>query len=87
MRLARAYDEDDRHLRRLATAIAKVHVRKRFPGVAAEALEVLGGNGYVEESGMPRIYREAHGPRAAGLPAGAPRPGRGGGGGLARRGA
>jgi len=59
MRLARAYDEDDRHLRRLATAIAKVHVCKRFPGVAAEALEVLGGNGYVEESGMPRIYREA----------------------------
>jgi putative acyl-CoA dehydrogenase len=59
MRLARAYDEDDRHLRRLATAIAKFHVCKRFPGLAAEALEVLGGNGYVEESAMPRIYREA----------------------------
>jgi putative acyl-CoA dehydrogenase len=59
VRLARAYDEDDRHLRRLATAIAKFHVCKRFPGLAAEALEVLGGNGYVEESAMPRIYREA----------------------------
>jgi hypothetical protein len=59
MRLARAYDEGDTALRRLGTAIGKYHVCKRFPGVAFEALECLGGNGYVEESGMPRIYREA----------------------------
>jgi putative acyl-CoA dehydrogenase len=59
MRLARAYDEGDVPLRRLGTAVAKYHVCKRFPGLAFEALECLGGNGYVEESGMPRIYREA----------------------------
>jgi putative acyl-CoA dehydrogenase len=59
MRLARAYDEDDVALRRLATAVGKFHVCKRLPVVAAEALECLGGNGYVEESGMPRLYREA----------------------------
>jgi putative acyl-CoA dehydrogenase len=59
MRLARAYDEDDMPLRRLGTAVSKYWVCKRFPGLACEAMEVLGGNGYVEESGMPRIYREA----------------------------
>ncbi len=59
MRLARAYDEDDVALRRLGTAVGKYWVCKRSPGVAFEALECLGGNGYVEESGMPRIYREA----------------------------
>jgi putative acyl-CoA dehydrogenase len=59
MRLARAYDEDDLLLRRLATAVAKYHVCKRYPPLAAEALECLGGNGYVEDSGMPRLYREA----------------------------
>ncbi len=59
MRLARAYDEGDKALRRLGTAVAKYHVCKRAPGLAAEALECLGGNGYVEESGMPRLYREA----------------------------
>src|SRR5205807_8597850 len=37
----------------------KYWVTKRFPGLAFEAMECLGGNGYVEESGMPRIYREA----------------------------
>ena len=64
MRLARAYDEaaagDERagHLRRLATAVGKYWVCKRGPGHAFEALECLGGNGYVEESGMPRLYRE-----------------------------
>ena len=63
MRVARAYDEagfDERarHLRRLATAIGKYWVCKRGPGHAFEALECLGGNGYVEESGMPRLYRE-----------------------------
>ena len=63
MRLARAYDEaeTDEHealFRRLATAVAKYWTCKRGPGHAAEALECLGGNGYVEESGMPRLYRE-----------------------------
>jgi putative acyl-CoA dehydrogenase len=45
--------------RRLALAAAKYWVCKRAPSHAAEALECLGGNGYVEESGMPRLYREA----------------------------
>jgi putative acyl-CoA dehydrogenase len=63
MRLARAYDEASRdeharHLKRLATAVGKYWVCKRGPGHAFEALECLGGNGYVEESGMPRLYRE-----------------------------
>ncbi len=59
MRLARAYDEEDTAFKRLATAVGKYWVCKRLPPVAAEALECLGGNGYVEESGMPRLYREA----------------------------
>src|SRR5207247_5896465 len=42
MRLARAYDEQDLHLRRLATAVGKYWVCKRFPAHAAEALECLG---------------------------------------------
>ena len=45
--------------KRLATAVGKYWVCKRAPKHAAEALECLGGNGYVEESGMPRLYREA----------------------------
>ena len=40
-------------------AVTKYHVCKQAPAHAAEALECLGGNGYVEESGMPRLYREA----------------------------
>jgi putative acyl-CoA dehydrogenase len=64
MRLARAYDagpDDEReHLfARLATAVTKYWVCKRWPAHAGEALECLGGNGYVEESLMPRLYREA----------------------------
>ncbi len=64
MRLARAYDEaaagsqSAAAFKRIATAIAKYWVCKRGPGHAFEALECLGGNGYVEESGMPRLYRE-----------------------------
>ena len=46
-------------MKRLATAVAKYWVCKRAPDHAYEALECLGGNGYVEESGMPRLYREA----------------------------
>ncbi len=73
MRLARAYDEagaeapasgegelSDAHLfKRLATAVGKYWVCKRAPNHAFESLECLGGNGYVEETGMPRLYREA----------------------------
>ena len=54
-----AGDATEAGLRRLATAVAKYWVCKRATAVAAEALECLGGNGYVEESGMPRLYREA----------------------------
>jgi putative acyl-CoA dehydrogenase len=46
-------------VRRLATPVLKYWVCKRTPGHAAEALECFGGNGYVEESGLPRLYREA----------------------------
>ncbi|HEY2295395.1 MAG TPA: isovaleryl-CoA dehydrogenase [Thermoanaerobaculia bacterium] len=59
MRLARAYDGEETQLRRLATAVLKYWVCKRAPVHAAEALECLGGNGYVEEWGMARLYREA----------------------------
>ncbi|MBA3826977.1 MAG: acyl-CoA dehydrogenase family protein, partial [Ktedonobacterales bacterium] len=52
-------DPHEAHLKRLGTALGKYWVCKRTPVVAAEALECLGGNGYVEESGMPRLYREA----------------------------
>jgi putative acyl-CoA dehydrogenase len=61
LRLARAYDlrEAEAPFRRIATAVAKFWVCKRAAPHVAEALECLGGNGYVEESGLPRIYREA----------------------------
>lgn len=52
-------DPAEAHLKRLGTAVAKYWVCKRAPAVVAEALECLGGNGYVEESIMPRLYREA----------------------------
>ncbi len=65
MRLAGAADRAARGdaseaaLLRLALPAAKYWVCKRTPMVVGEALECLGGNGYVEESGMPRLYREA----------------------------
>jgi putative acyl-CoA dehydrogenase len=64
LRLAAATDrsETDPHeaaLRRLGTAVGKYWVCKRAPAHTVEALECLGGNGYVEESIMPRLYREA----------------------------
>jgi len=64
MRLARAFDarEGDAHERgfaRLGTAVAKYWVCKRCPSHISEALECIGGNGYVEESILPRLYREA----------------------------
>ncbi|WP_067840731.1 acyl-CoA dehydrogenase family protein [Nocardia lijiangensis] len=52
-------DETADRLRRIALAVSKYYVCKRGPIHAAEALECLGGNGYVEESRMPRLYREA----------------------------
>ncbi len=55
----RTGDAQEQAFARIATAIGKYWVCKRGPAVAAEALECLGGNGYVEESGMPRLYREA----------------------------
>ncbi|MET8855004.1 acyl-CoA dehydrogenase family protein [Streptomyces sp. NPDC004579] len=62
MRLAAAYDdgsEQERAFLRLAVPAAKYWVTKRCTPVAVESLECLGGNGYVEESGMPRLLRES----------------------------
>ncbi|MFJ8078367.1 acyl-CoA dehydrogenase family protein [Streptomyces sp. NPDC096176] len=62
LRLAAAYDADteaERAFLRLAVPAAKYWVTKRCTPVVAEALECLGGNGYVEESGMPRLLRES----------------------------
>jgi putative acyl-CoA dehydrogenase len=60
MRIARSYDESDElAFRRFATAVMKYWACKRAPAHAAEALECLGGNGYVEDSGMPLLYRDA----------------------------
>ncbi|MFJ8885698.1 acyl-CoA dehydrogenase family protein [Streptomyces sp. NPDC102402] len=52
-------DARERAFLRLATAVGKYWVCKRQPAAVAEALECLGGNGYDEASGMPRLYREA----------------------------
>ncbi|CAM5659426.1 Putative acyl-CoA dehydrogenase AidB [Streptomyces afghaniensis] len=52
-------DAQETAFRRIATAVGKYWVTKRGPAFTAEALECLGGNGYVEDSGMPRHYREA----------------------------
>src|SRR5262249_28942591 len=51
--------EEEASFRRLGTAVAKYWVCKRAAPLIAEALECLGGNGYVEESALPRLYREA----------------------------
>jgi putative acyl-CoA dehydrogenase len=64
IRLAKAFDARgadpmERAFARVATAIAKYWLCKRVPAHVGEALECLGGNGYVEESIMPRLYREA----------------------------
>ncbi|MFJ4361095.1 acyl-CoA dehydrogenase family protein [Streptomyces massasporeus] len=62
LRLAAAWDdggEQERALLRIAVPAAKYWVTKRCPPVAVEAAECLGGNGYVEESGMPRLVRES----------------------------
>ena len=62
LRLARSYDETDaaaQLFRRVVTPASKFWICKRAPALALEAMEVLGGNGYVEECVMPRIYRES----------------------------
>ncbi len=70
LRLARAFDtvaqgpsaegyDHERLLQRLATPVVKYWVCKRAPVHAAEALECLGGNGFVEESGLPRLFRQS----------------------------
>ena len=63
-RLARAFDraqDDEREQRfaRIVTPVAKYWLCKRIPTFAAEAMECLGGNGYVEEGVLSRLYREA----------------------------
>jgi len=64
MRLSRALDRagDDAQeaaYARLLTPVAKYRICKLAPGFAFEAMECLGGNGYVEESLLPRLYRES----------------------------
>ena len=63
LRLAVAVDRpDDEHeqaLRRIGLPVAKFWVCKRTPFQVAEALECLGGNGYVEESGLPLLFRDS----------------------------
>ena len=61
-RLARAFDggEDDGEAayRRLMTPVTKYWVCKTAPALVGEAMECMGGNGYVEEGGFPLLYRE-----------------------------
>ena len=52
-------DAAEAAFRRIGLAVTKYWLCKRWSAHAAEALECLGGNGYVEESGLPRLYREA----------------------------
>ncbi|MET0953437.1 MAG: acyl-CoA dehydrogenase family protein [Aeromicrobium sp.] len=63
LRLASAVDKPhdvhEQALRRIGLALEKFWVCKRTPFMVAEALECLGGNGYVEESGMPLLFRES----------------------------
>jgi putative acyl-CoA dehydrogenase len=56
---AAPYDDKEAAFRRLGLAVGKYWICKRGPAAAAEALECLGGNGYVEDFPMARIYREA----------------------------
>ena len=64
-RVARAFDghaagdDHETHLSRLVTPVAKYWLNKRLPGLVYEAMEAHGGSGYVEDSVMPRIYRQA----------------------------
>jgi putative acyl-CoA dehydrogenase len=59
LRVARAWDGDgELPFRRLGTAVMKYWVCKRAAAAAAEALECLGGNGYIEEAPLARLYRD-----------------------------
>ncbi len=61
LRIARAFDSSDPGevaFRRLALAVTKYWVCKRGAPLAAEALECLGGNGYIEEAPMAQFYRD-----------------------------
>lgn len=63
MRLARSFDaqedRDEALLRRILTPVGKFWICKRCPALVAEAMEVHGGNGYVEEGPMPRLFRQS----------------------------
>ena len=62
MRIARAFDgatPEERAFSRLAVAVGKYWLNKRVANFVYECMECLGGAGYVEESGLPRLYREA----------------------------
>ena len=64
LRLAQAYDEEREDplagkFKRIATPILKYWICKRAPGMVYECMECLGGVGYVEETSMPRLFREA----------------------------
>ena len=59
LRLAGAVDRGETAFLRLALPVSKYLLCKRTSAIVAEALECLGGNGYVEESDLPRLYREA----------------------------
>ncbi|MFF7762632.1 acyl-CoA dehydrogenase family protein [Streptomyces griseorubiginosus] len=62
LRLAAAYDKGDEQERaflRIAVPVAKYWITKRCTPLVTEAAECLGGNGYVEESGLPRLVRES----------------------------
>ena len=64
MRVAETFDRsggdpDEAALLRILTPIAKYWVTKQCTGVVREAMECLGGNGYVEESSLPRLFRES----------------------------
>ena len=62
MRVARAFDgadEEDRAFARLGVALAKFLGNKLCPNIVYEAMEVMGGMGYVEDTAMPMLYREA----------------------------
>lgn len=63
-RVARAFDrapsdDEEAGIARIVTPIAKYWICKRTPGLVYEAMECLGGNGFVEESEMPRLFRQS----------------------------
>ncbi len=59
LRVARAFDEGDESLARIGVALAKYLGNRRAPSVIHEAMECLGGMGYVEDTPLPMLYREA----------------------------